>query len=148
MIIRKYLIIVMLSLLLAGCNNTKEEINEEAFPVRKQDIIVGLNYKISINTKKDKLIINTKLIDSINHYKDFNSINNFFIKMIIDNNSKKKYYLKKIEINNNSNCIKKYNYNILLNKRKNVLFLLDDKIINKIKKNIKNSKVTIYIEKK
>ena len=148
MIIRKYLIIVMLSLLLAGCNNTKEEINEEAFPVRKQDIIVGLNYKISINTKKDKLIINTKLIDSINHYKDFNSINNFFIKMIIDNNSKKKYYLKKIEINNNSNCIKKYNYNILLNKKKNVLFLLDDKIINKIKKNIKNSKVTIYIEKK
>jgi len=148
MIIRKYLIIVMLSLLLAGCNNTKEEINEEAFPIRKQDIIVGLNYKISINTKKDKLIINTKLIDSINHYKDFNSINNFFIKMIIDNNSKKKYYLKKIEINNNSNCIKKYNYNILLNKKKNVLFLLDDKIINKIKKNIKNSKVTIYIEKK
>ena len=148
MFIRKYLIMVMLSLLLVGCNNTKEVIKEEAFPVRKQDLIVGLNYKISINSKKDKLIINTKVIDSINHYKDFNSINNFFIKLIIDNNSKNKYYLKKIEINNDSNCIKKYNYNILLNKRKNVLFLLDDKIINKIKKNIKNSKVTIYIEKK
>ena len=146
----KYLIIIiMFSLILSGCNNnTNNNIYEEATPVRDKDKIVGIDYKININSKEDNITINTKIIDSINHYKDINNIDDFYINLMINNTSNCKYYLKKIEINNSDSCLKKYNYNISISKKEKVFLLLDKNIIDRIKNSVSNSKIVLYIEKK
>ena len=76
------------------------EIEEEAFPIWEEDRIIGLNYKITIGKSiKDKRVtITTHVLDSIYHYKDVKTIDQFSVYFIIDNKAKYSYSLKDIYI--------------------------------------------------
>ena len=122
-----------------------EDIEEEAIPIRDNGVIVGMDYHISIDTNKSNIVINTKLIDSIRHYKDISLLDELYVTFKFNNKSNNNYYLKKIEINNNSRCIKKYNYNFFINNREYITILLNKNILKHI--NNDNSIVKIYIER-
>ena len=115
----KYIIIInIIFILTTAFKTTKEElpIIEEAIPIRNNEEIIGLNYSITIpnNLKDNKVLINTKIIDSINHYKDINNIKKFKIIININNNSNYPYKVTDIYIsinNKNKQKIKYHNYN-------------------------------------
>ena len=113
---KKYIIfyfIVLIILLLFFYSRKKDYtylIHEEATPIRDFDEIKGMLYKIDIdNSVNDKnLDISSKIISSINHYKDINSINDFFVNLEIDND----YIIDDISIvDNNDFIIRNINYN-------------------------------------
>lgn len=87
-----YLIILIL-LLLFFYSDKKDYtylIHEEATPIRDLDEIKGILYKIDIdNSINDKdLDISSNIISSINHYKDINNINDFYVNLDIDKDYK------------------------------------------------------------
>ena len=61
-------------------------INEEAIPIRDYDEIKGMKYTIEIDDmiKDESIDISSSVLSSIYHYKDFNSIDNFFVNLEID----------------------------------------------------------------
>ena len=75
-------------------------ISEEVIPIREEDIITGIEYHIQIGkrVRNATLDINTHILDSIYHYKDISTIEKFTVKIIMDNQSKYSYLLKKIEL--------------------------------------------------
>lgn len=141
------LIIPILLILLLSFSNIKEDqIVEEATPIRYGGLIKGMNYDIKIkDSNKDKIIYKTKALDSINHYTDISTLNNFYINFNLSNNSKDKYFLKKIIITNKDKIIKSYNYQNIINNSE-VDIKLSSKIFDKIydgKKVIGNIKIII-----
>ncbi len=78
-------------------------IHEEATPIRDLDEIKGMLYRIDIdNSINDKNInISSKIISSINHYKDISNINSFFVNLEVDND----YMVDDISIVDNNNFI-------------------------------------------
>ena len=78
-------------------------IHEEATPIRDLDEIKGMLYRIDIdNSINDKNIdISSKIISSINHYKDISNINSFYVDLEVDND----YIVDGISIVNNDNYI-------------------------------------------
>ncbi len=134
--------------LLTNKNNNVLNITEEATPIRNNMTIEAMDYRITINNNsKDRIIKDTQIIDSINHYLDVSERNNFMINLKLINNSHDKYYLKRIVIYNNVGIIKTYNYNKQIDYTE-INLNLDKKLLKKV---IKNSKVTgkikIIIEK-
>ena len=134
--------------LLTNKNNNVLNITEEATPIRNNITIEAMDYRITINNNsKDRIIKDTQIIDSINHYLDVSERNNFMINLKLINNSHDKYYLKRIVIYNNVGIIKTYNYNKQIDYTE-INLNLDKKLLKKV---IKNSKVTgkikIIIEK-
>ena len=75
-------------------------IEEEAFPIREEDTITGMDYVITIGEKeKDKsFVISSHILDSILHYKEKDNIDNFLIRLKIENKSSSDYLLKSIRI--------------------------------------------------
>ena len=134
--------------LLTNKNNNVLNITEEATPIRNNMTIEAMDYRITINNNsKDRIIKDTQIIDSINHYLDVSERNSFMINLKLINNSHDKYYLKRIVIYNNVGIIKTYNYNKQIDYTE-INLNLDKKLLKKV---IKNSKVTgkikIIIEK-
>lgn len=134
--------------LLTNKNNNVLNITEEATPIRNNMTIEAMDYRITINNNsKDRIIKDTHIIDSINHYLDVSERNNFMINLKLINNSHDNYYLKRIVIYNNVGIIKTYNYNKQIDYTE-INLNLDKKLLKKV---IKNSKVTgkikIIIEK-
>ena len=107
-----YLILLIL-LLLFFYSNKKDFtylIHEEATPIRDLDGIKGMLYKIDVdNGVNDQNIdISSKIISSIYHYKDINSINSFFINLDVDND----YRVEDISIvDDNDFIIRNINFN-------------------------------------
>ena len=107
-----YLILLIL-LLLFFYSNKKDFtylIHEEATPIRDLDGIKGMLYKIDVdNGVNDQNIdISSKIISSIYHYKDINSINSFFINLDVDND----YRVEDISIVDDNNfIIRNINFN-------------------------------------
>lgn len=146
----RYIILLLVICSLIACGYKffgyeKEEIIEEAVPIRDKNEIVGMNYYITINSRKEYLGINTKLIESIIHYKDVSGINKFYVNFIIINNSGHNYYLKKIDVINNNISLRKYNYNYLISNKKKVFILFEKSVLNRINKD--NLTTSIYFEK-
>ena len=121
---------------------TSNNYMEEASPIREEDKMVGMNYTITLDKyiKKNNLSIDTSIISSINHYKDINTIDNFYVDLKIDNKSKYDYVLKSIIIINKNKTSKKIKYK--RNKRKNIYFI-------KLKKEYldNNSYIKLELEK-
>ena len=141
------LIIPILLILLLSFSNIKEDqIVEEATPIRYGGLIKGMHYDIKIkDSNKDKIIYKTKALDSINHYTDISTLNNFYINFNLSNDSKDKYFLKKIIITNKDKIIKSYNYQNIINNSE-VDIKLSSKIFDKIyngKKVVGNIKIII-----
>lgn len=103
---KNYSIIIFFSLLLLlfvfleKPSNINSSISEEAIPIREENIITGIEYHIQIGkrVRNTTLDINTHILDSIYHYKDISTIELFTVKIIMDNQSKYPYLLKKIEL--------------------------------------------------
>lgn len=103
---KNYSIIIFFSLLLLlfifleKPSNINSSISEEVIPIREEDIITGIEYHIQIGkrVRNATLDINTHILDSIYHYKDISTIEKFMVKIIMDNQSKYSYLLKKIEL--------------------------------------------------
>ena len=89
---KKYILFylfILICLLLFFYSNKKDYtylINEEATPIRDLNEIKGMKYKVDIDESiKDKNIdIYSKIISSINHYKDINNINSIYFIILID----------------------------------------------------------------
>lgn len=113
---------IILLVLIINSSKDIRSIGEEANPIREGDSIVGMNYVITIgdDVKKNELDINTSIISSVLHYKDINSINDFFIDLKINNKSKYNYLIKNIVITDRYGVInKKVKYK--KNKKKNYI---------------------------
>ena len=100
-----FYIIILLLVLLFFYSNSKtnnELIIEEANPIREKEIIKGMGYTITINEKerKNNIKILSEILSSIYHYKDINTIDNFYVDLKIDNHTRYNYYLKDIKIIN------------------------------------------------
>ena len=93
-------LLLLLFLFLEKPTNRSDYISEEVIPIREEDIITGIEYHIQIGkrVKNATLDINTHILDSIYHYKDISTIERFTVKIIMDNQSKYTYLLKKIEL--------------------------------------------------
>lgn len=120
-----FYLFILIILLLFFCSNKKDYtylINEEATPIRNLNEIKGMKYKVDIDKSiKDKNIdIYSKIISSINHYKDINNIKDFFINLEIDND----YVIDNINIVDDNNYIIR---NIDYEKNgKEIIFNLDE----------------------
>lgn len=105
--------LLIISFLLCFINNNcieRKEINdnnflEEAIPIRSEDKIIGIKYNITLTEKFNDEVIITHIIDSIYHYKSFDNIDNFFVTVILKNNSNNTYKVKVLL--KNSKLIKK-----------------------------------------
>lgn len=113
---KRYIIfyfIVLCILLLFFFSNKKDYtylIHEEATPIRDLNEIKGILYKIDIdNSVNDKNIdVSSKIFSSINHYKDINDIDDFFVNLEVDND----YIIDDISIvDNNDFIIRNINFN-------------------------------------
>lgn len=93
-------LLLLLFLFLEKPTNRSDYISEEVIPIREEDIITGIEYHIQIGkrVRNASLDINTHILDSIYHYKDISTIEKFTVKIIMDNQSKYTYLLKKIEL--------------------------------------------------
>ena len=144
------LIVIPVLIITLGFNNTikKDDIQEEATPIRIEDTIQKMEYNIIIrDSNKDKISYNTKILDSIYHYTDISKFDEFLINLKLDNKTQDKYYLKKIIIYNKNKIIKTYNYQNIIDNREVDLKLSKD-ILNKIYKNNKLiGNIKIIIEK-
>ena len=144
------LIVIPVLIITFGFNNTikKDDIKEEATPIRIGDTIQKMEYNIIIrDSNKDKISYNTKILDSIYHYTDISKFDEFLINLKLDNETQDKYYLKKIIIYNKNKIIKTYNYQNIIDNREVDLKLSKD-ILNKIYKNNKLiGNIKIIIEK-
>ena len=103
--------ILFLLLVLLVINSSYElyNISEESSPIREGESIVGMDYIITIgeDVKRHDINIATSIISSILHYKDINTINDFYVDLKINNKSHKKYLLKNIMLVNNSGMVDK-----------------------------------------
>lgn len=99
-IIILFSLLFLLFLFLQKPTHYSDSIIEEAIPIREEENITGIEYHIQIGKKvKDaSLDINTHILDSIYHYKDISLIDQFTVKIIMKNQSKYPYLLKKIEL--------------------------------------------------
>lgn len=98
--------LLLISLLLFFYSDKKNYdylINEEAIPIRDYDVITGMDYSVDIDDsiKDNNIDIYSKIISSIYHYKDINSINNFLVNLKID----KDYKITDISIVDKNNFI-------------------------------------------
>ena len=121
---KKYLFI-----LLCFISNTcgKDSVVEEVDPVRNNDIIVGINYSVTLDKNFNNSRVDTHIIDSIYHYKDLDRIDNFIVNITIRNNSKYDYKLEKILLKDNNVIKKEFDYDaaIFVGKDKVFNFCLD-----------------------
>ncbi len=78
----------------------KERIEEEAIPIRENEIIIGMNYTITIGefVRETSFTISTHILDSIVHYKDLDTIDDFFIQLVMDDQSSSHYKVKNIYV--------------------------------------------------
>ena len=133
-------IIIFIVLVLLVINSSSElyDISEEASPIREGDRIVGMDYSVTLgeDVKGNNVNIATSILSSIVHYKDINSINDFYIDLKINNKTKSSYLLKNIMlVGNNGLSSKKLKYkknsnhiSIKLN-RNDILKYSDDSFI-------------------
>ena len=112
-----YIIILLLILLFFYSNSktNRELISEEANPIREKEIIKGMGYTITINEKekKNNIKILSEILSSIYHYKDINTIDDFYVDLKIDNKTRYNYHLKDIKMINkeDDSLIRNINYN-------------------------------------
>lgn len=94
------IIFVILVLLVINSSSELYDISEEASPIREGEKIVGMDYIVTLgeDVKGNNVNITTSIISSILHYKDINSINDFYIDLKINNKSNYSYLLKNIMI--------------------------------------------------
>ena len=148
---KRMIALIICSTLLLVLNkptNNRDIITEEALPIRNNDLIESMDYRLILNSNtEDKIIYETKVIDSINHYLNLFEKDHFMVNLKLINNSHSKYHLKRIVITNNTEVIKIYNYDKEIDYTIIELDLTKE-IIEKITKNNKVSGVLkIIIEK-
>lgn len=144
---KKIVILIILLSLFNSKTSAKNTITEEAIPVRNNEQIEAMNYKIVINSNKDRIVYKTKLLDSINHYLDVSDKERIYIKFKFTNNTNNNYYLKKIVIYDNQSIIKTYNYYKKIDDSE-VDIILDKNILsNTINNNKISGGVNVVIEK-
>jgi len=98
-----FYIIILLLVLLFFYSNSKSSsnlISEEANPIRNKEIIEGMDYTITIDEKEknNNIKIYTAILSSIYHFKDINNIDEFYVDLKIDNQTRYNYILKNIKI--------------------------------------------------
>lgn len=130
-----FFVISYMCLMLCGClPKTKainKEIMEEVVPIRNDDVIIGINYYITL---PDNINISNRLkthiVDSISHYKDIHKIDTFYVSVIIKNQTKKDYYLNQVFIRKNGIIINQYLYDLKIyhNQTNSFSLFLDDKL--------------------
>lgn len=117
---RKILLFFLIScvcLMLSGClpktKAMKQVIMEEVVPIRNNDVIIGMNYYITLpvdfNINNN---LKTHIIDSISHYKDIHNVDTFYVSIIIKNQTKKDYYLNHVYIRKNGVIVNQYSYDL------------------------------------
>lgn len=76
-------------------NKSQSFFMEEAIPIREGDEIVGMDYYITLpsNYYSDGLL-QTRLLDSIYHYKDVQDVSHFLIRIHFKNLTSQDYILK------------------------------------------------------
>ena len=77
-------IFLIFNLLVINSSSELYDISEEASPIREGDRIVGMDYSVTLgeDVKGNNVNIATSILSSIVHYKDINSINDFYIDYI------------------------------------------------------------------
>ena len=71
-------------------------LSEEAFPIREDEVIIGMDYVITIPSKSSgEILLSSQILDSIFHYKSIESIQDFFIRIQVN---RKDYSLVKVFI--------------------------------------------------
>lgn len=121
-----YLIFILL-----GCFNNNflakkvtydSDFLEEVIPIRNEENIIGINYYITLTKSYNDDKITTHIIDSIYHYKELDNTNNFLVTIILKNNSKYNYRLKKVLLKNNDIIRRDFSYNIKVKSGKKKIF--------------------------
>lgn len=143
------IMVIFIMTLLIGCSlntSANEVISEEAIPIRDGDIITGMEYNIKLNKGIDKeILLDTKVIESIYHYKDISKLDRFSVLFNMTNNSNNKYVVKKILFYKEDNILKTYNYNLELDTK--VFIDLDSSLINKLFSNdLGNIKILLELK--
>lgn len=115
-------VIVFIFLILLSISSSRElyDISEEASPIREGDSIVGMDYVVTIgkDVKREDINISTSIISSILHYKDIDTINDFYVDLKINNKSRGRYLLKNIMMVSNGGLV---NRNIKYKKNNNYI---------------------------
>ncbi len=118
---KKGIILIICCVLLTGCvPKTKaqfDDIIEEADPIRKEDKIVGMNYKITIPKNYSFYrVLSTHIVDSIAHYKDLNDIQSFVVSVTLKNETEKDIRLKEVLVKNDDIVTNRFSNDIIFYK--------------------------------
>lgn len=122
-----YIIILLLILLFfySNSNITSDLIREEANPIRVNEEIEGMDYTITINEKmkKNNIKVLSEILSSIYHYKDINSIDEIYVDLNLDNQTRYNYILKSIKLVNREDnyLVRNISYDESLEKVKFIL---------------------------
>ena len=122
-----YIIILLLILLFfySNSNITSDLISEEANPIRVNEEIEGMDYTITINEKmkKNNIKVLSEILSSIYHYKDINSIDEIYVDLNLDNQTRYNYILKSIKLVNREDnyLVRNISYDESLEKVKFIL---------------------------
>ena len=89
----KYLILsflVVLLLLILGSTFYQpegyEKVEEEAIPIRENEVIIGMDYRVHIKeyVNDSVIVLSSHILDSIVHYMELDSIDHFLIRLKIE----------------------------------------------------------------
>lgn len=124
------LLISMITIIILGFSNKKEiSIEEEANPIRNNNIIVGLDYILKLNhSNNSKITVKSNILNSINHYKDINQINDFFVLLKLKNN-KHKYLVRNVSLVDKSGNLEVYNINYIKSDKNTIRLNIDKNIL-------------------
>lgn len=95
-----FLFCFLLYMIIFSTPLSMEKIEEEAIPIREDEKIIGMDYYITINPymKDNSIVISSRILDSVVHYKEPSLVHDFFVRLSINNQSKYDYLLKNIRI--------------------------------------------------
>ena len=61
----------------------KEILSEEANPIREKEVIIGMEYTLTMRGDTS-MILSSHILDSIVHFKDLETIDTFLVRLVID----------------------------------------------------------------
>lgn len=129
---RKVNIVTLLILVfITGCvprtQGRRNDIDEEVSPIRENERIIGFNYYIILPKNYDcSKKLKTHIIDSISHYTDISLVQELYISVTINNQSKESYQLKDVYLKDKDMVHKHFLFdlNFLNNKTNTFSFIL------------------------
>ena len=142
--------IVFILCFMVGCTyNIKangEGVLEEVNPIRENNKIEGVNYKIVLKNN-DIDYFDSKIIQSIEHYTDIVSLDDVYVNIKFINESSSVYRLKKINLIVKGEVIKSYNYDKKIMDNSTIKILFDKETICKIGNEINDATIRIFFKK-